>query len=267
MSKMIPKLSAMIVLFLFAAVSLQAADVSAYYNAPYADAKSVKSKLGKAGFKVLTSYSPAGKKNLSVMVFTNKALTSNASKSLRGFAAIQRVMVDSSAKTVLVTNPGYWLPAFMQKDFKAGSDTAITASIKKALGTLTPTKDVLKSSNLSGYHFMMAMPYYQDMIELRAGDALAVKAKKKLFEVKLANGSTLVGVKMSKGSENFIDKIGVDKAILLPYTILIENGKAYTLHAKYYLAISYPLLSMGEFMKISSIPDTIERSLKKSVVK
>ncbi len=112
---------------------------------------------------------------------------------------------------------------------------------------------------------MVAMPYYKDMLELKAGDALNVKEKKKLFEIKLANGSTLVGVKMSKGSENFIDKIGTDNAILLPYTILIENGKAYALHAKYYLAISYPLLSMGEFMKISSIPDTIERTLKKSL--
>jgi len=72
MSKMFSKFSATIVLFLFAAVSLQAADVSAYYDAPYADAKTVKSNLGKAGFKVLTSYSPAGKANLKVMVITNK---------------------------------------------------------------------------------------------------------------------------------------------------------------------------------------------------
>lgn len=265
MSKMISKLSVSIVLFLFAAVSLQASNVSAYFDAPYADAKTVESKLGKAGFKILTSYSPAGKENLNVMVFTNNSLTANASKTLRGFAAVQRVMVDSSAKTVRVTNPEYWLPAFMQKDYKAGTDTATTASIKEALGTLTPTKDLLKSSDLAGFQFMKEMPYYQDMIELKAGAALAVKAKKKLFEVKLENGSTLIGVKMSKGSENFIDKIGTDKAILLPYTILIENGKAYALHAKYYLAISYPLLSMDEFMTISSIPDTIERSLKKSV--
>jgi len=264
MSKMISKFSAVIAVLLFSAVSLQAAKVAAYYNAPYADAKTVKSKLSKAGFKVLTSYSPAGKANVKVMVITNKALTSMASKKSRGFAAVQRVMVDSSAKTVLATNPGYWIPAFMQKDYKAGSDAAITASLKKALGTLTPTKDTLDKSKLAKYQFMMAMPYYEDMLELKDG-ASAVKGKKKLFELKLANGSTLYGVKMGKSSENFIDKIGADKAILLPYTILIENGKAYALHAKYYLAISYPLLSMGQFMKISSIPDTIERSLKKSV--
>jgi len=52
---------------------------------------------------------------------------------------------------------------------------------------------------------------------------------------------------------------------LLPYTVLIEGDKAYTLHAKYYLALSYPLLSMGQFMTISSVPDAIERKLKKAI--
>lgn len=264
MSKMISKLTATLALFFFAAVSLHAGNVSAYYDAPYADAKTVKGKLGKAGFKVLATYSPAAKENLKVMVFTNKALISNASKKTRGFAAIQRVMVDSKAKTVRVTNPTYWLQAFMQKEYKAGSDKAITASIGKALGKLTATKDVLKSGDLAHYHYAISMPYYEDMLELKSGAALAVNPKKVAFTLKLANGSTLVGVKMSKASEKFIETIGEDKALALPYTVLIEDGKAYALHAKYYLALSYPLLSLGEFMKISSTPDAIERKLKKS---
>lgn len=264
MSKIISKLTVALALFFFAAVSLQAAKVSAYYDAPYADAKTVKSKLGKAGFKVLATYSPAAKANLKVMVFTNKALTSNASKKTRGFAAIQRVMVDSKAKTVRVTNPTYWLKAFMQKDFKAGSDKAITVSITKALGQLTATKDVLDAGDIAHYHYALSMPYYEDMLELKTGANLAINPKKVAFTLKLANGSTLVGVKMSKSSEKFIELIGEDKALALPYTVLIEDGKAYALHAKYYLAMSYPLLSLGQFMKISSTPDAIERKLKKS---
>jgi hypothetical protein len=238
----------------FTATSFASA-IPAYYTAGYADAKTVKSKLQKAGFKVLSTSSPAGKSNLKVLVFTNKALTSIASKKTRGFAAIQRVMVDSKAKTLRVTNPTYWLKAFMQKDFKAGSDKAIVGSLKKALGKLTATKDVLKAGDLSGYHFMMAMPYYEDMIEVNA------KGKKKLFELKLANGSKLIAISMGK-TEGFVNKIGADKAILLPYTILIEGGKAYALHPKYYIALSYPLLSMGQFMDISSVPDAIEKALK-----
>ena len=263
MSKIISKLSMLLLVLVVTAVSAQAAKISAYYTAPFSTAKTVKSKLGKAGFKVLATYSPAAKGNLKVIVFTNKALKTLASKKKRGFAAIQRVMVDSSAKTVRVTNPTYWLKAFMQKDYKAGIDTKVKSSLTKALGKLTATKDVLKEGNLAGYHFMMAMPYYEDMLELKKG--ATVDPNKKLFEVKLSNGSKLVGVKMSKNSENFIDKIGVENAILLPYTVLIENGKVYALHAKYYLALSYPLLSMGQFITISSIPDTIEKKLKKAL--
>jgi hypothetical protein len=263
MSKMISKISTTIALFFFAAVSLQAKDISAYYDAPYENAKTVKTKLGKAGFKVLTTYSPANKDYLKVIVFTNKKLTGIASKKLRGFAAVQRVMVDSEAKTVRVTNPEYWLRAFMQKDFKAGSDTAIKTSIGNALGKLTATKDVLDSGDIAKYHYAFSMPYYEDMLEFKAGKT-TVNPKKKLFEVKLANGATLVGVKLSS-TEKFIETIGEDKALSLPYTILIEDGKAYALHAKYYLAVSYPLLTLGQFMKISSTPDAIERKLKKSL--
>lgn len=110
---------------------------------------------------------------------------------------------------------------------------------------------------------MMAMPYYEDMLELK--ESTNVDPKKKLFEIKLSNGSKLIGVKMSKSSEKFIDKIGVENAILLPYTVLIEGGKAYALHAKYYLALSYPLLSMGQFITISSVPDAIEKKLQKAL--
>jgi len=264
MSKMITKLTVAVAVFFFAAVSLQAAKISAYYDAPYADAKTVKVNLEKTGFQVLTTYSPAGKENLKVLVFTNKALTSNASKKTRGFAAIQRALVDSKAKTVRVTNPAYWFKAFMQKDYKADSDKAITASITKALGKLTPTKDALNADDIAHYNYADAMPYYEDMLELKSGTALAINPKKVAFTLKLENGSTLVGVNMSKGSEKFIELIGEDKSLALPYTVLIEDGKAYALHAKYYLAISYPLLSLDEFMKISSTPDVIERKLKKS---
>ena len=260
---MIKKLSLIVTLLLLSAVSLQAQKVSAYFNAPYADTKTVKSNLKKEGFQVLATYHPAGHSDQNVIVITNSKLKSLASKPKRGFAAIQRVMVDDSKKTVLATNPKYWLKAFMQKDYQPGSAKPVKASLSKALGKLTPTKDKLPAGKLAKYHFMLSMPYYEDMIEL--GAKSDVKANKKAFDLKLANGSRLIGVKMGKNGENFVNKIGKDKAILLPYPVLIENGKAYALHPKYYLAISYPLLSMGQFMKISGAPDTIEKKLKKAL--
>jgi len=263
MKHMLTKLIVGVTILLSATLSVEAKE-AAYLNAPYADAKTVSKKLKRAGFSVLATYSPAKKSYLKVVVVTNSALKKAASKKHRGFAAIQKVLVNSQTQTVLTTNPTYWLKAFLQKEYRSGVAESTKKALSKALGKLTPTKDALPSSKLSGYHFMIGMPYYQDMLVLKKG-AKEVKAKKRVFKLKLANGSTLYGVKMSKGAESFISTIGEDKALVLPYTILIEEGNAYALHAKYYLAISYPLLTMGEFMKISSIPDTIERSLKKAV--
>jgi len=35
------------------------------------------------------------------------------------------------------------------------------------------------------------------------------------------------------------------------------------LNAKYYIAISYPLLTMTEFMGIATVPDAVTKSLQK----
>jgi len=265
MSKTISKLTTVILLLVFTSVSAQAAKISAYFDAPYANETQVQDQLIKSGFNVLATYSPSKKDYLKVIIFTNDELKSIASKKTRGFAAIQRVLVNNNTKTVRVTNPGYWLRGFMQKDFKAGSEASIKIAIGKALGELTATKDAVKEADLAKYHYALSMPYYEDMLEIKKGEGLAAKIKKnKVFEVSLSNGSKLVGVKMSKSTEKFIETIGEENALVLPYTLLIEDGTAYALHAKYYLAMSYPLLSLGQFMKISSIPDAIERKLKKS---
>ena len=262
MLKTFSKVFSITILLLLTSVSLQAAKVSAYFDASYASESAVKSKLKSAGFDVLSSYSPAGISHIKVITYTCNSLKKMAGKKQRGFAAVQRAMVDSQKKTVRVTNPEYWLKAFLQGDYQAGSEKAAMTKLSKAFGKLTGSKDALKESNLDDYHFMFGMPYYKDMIELGKGN---VNPADKLYEVKLANGSTLIGVKMSKATEGFVEKIGTENAILLPYTILIENGKAYALHAKYYLAISYPLLTMGQFMTISSTPGKIEDNLKKIV--
>lgn len=264
MKKTISKFSVAIALFLFAAVSLQAGKISAYYDAPYAPTSTVKAHLKKAGFSVLATYSPAGKNYLKVLVITNRALKSAAAKKHRGFAAIQRVLVNNKAKTVRATNPEYWLRAFLQQNYSTSTAKSVRQSLQKALGSLNPTKDALDSGSIAKYHYAFSMPYYQDMLEFNKS---GVKSAKKLFTLKLANGAVLVGVKISKTTEKFIETIGEDKALVLPYTVLIEDGKVYALHAKYYLAASYPLLSLGEFMKISSTPGAIERQLKKALEK
>lgn len=263
MSTFLRKLFVASAILLVTAASAEAKNVSAYFSAPYHDVKSVKSKLNQSGLHVLATYHPAGKNHLNVILYTSGTLKKLAARPGRGFAAVGKVLVNSKAKTVLATNPEYWLRAFLQKEYRPGSEAAVSRALAKALGKLQPTKDALSSGKLAKYHFMIGMPYYDEMIELKSGKKLSVNNR--VFTLSLANGSKVVGVRMPRNVESFIGKIGEDKALVLPYMVLIEKGKALILHPKYYLAISYPLLSMGQFMKISSTPGQIEDAIRKFI--
>jgi hypothetical protein len=45
---------------------------------------------------------------------------------------------------------------------------------------------------------------------------------------------------------------------------MIQDDKAVMLAPKYYLALSLPLLSMTDFMKIASAPDAIVEDIKEA---
>ncbi len=48
----------------------------------------------------------------------------------------------------------------------------------------------------------------------------------------------------------------------MPYEIILQGNKATMLNGKYRLALHWPKLSMGTFMKIMSTPGYIEDTLK-----
>jgi hypothetical protein len=113
------------------------------------------------------------------------------------------------------------------------------------------------------------MPYYEDMIEVgEAGSSQKLlekvkKSKSLVFTQVLSKDRILVGVNLGKRTSKFISKVGTHNALLLPYPILLENGVAKILDPKYYIAVSYPMLKMSQFMKISTVPGAIEKDCKK----
>ena len=118
---------------------------------------------------------------------------------------------------------------------------------------------------------MIGMPSYADQYVLGsgAGDKLLEKlqsyddGKDVVFTLPLGEGRWLVGFDLSTRTKRFLDKTGTRNAEVLPYTILIENGHATALKVEYYIALSYPLLSMIEFMNIATLPGQVEKELKK----
>lgn len=237
-------------------------DVNAYVYTDYADAAAVKQKLEAQGFEVLADYAPTKKSE--TLVVTCPGLKKMASKPGRGFGAVMRVLVDGEHKRVAYTNPLYFSKAFLQDDYDYAIAQKAADKLAAALGKGTPSPDKHEYAELPEYRFMFGMPHYEDMEVLAEGDnAQLLKqlqayngGKNVVFTLDLGK-STLVGFDLSDDTKQFVEKIGTQNAEVLPYMILIEEGKAKTLPAKYYLAVSYPLLSMGEFMTIASVPGDI----------
>ncbi len=242
------------------------------FTAGYLGVKTLEKKLAASGLEVLGTHAVAGSNAYTVVVYTSPELKKAAQLPNRGFAAVLRILVDSNAKQLMVSNPEYYLRAFLQKDYQDGMAQPVIQALEKALGTLVPTEDSLKTKKLAKYHFMMGMPYYDDFARVAKGEVpalckkLEANAKNRIvFKLDInGDGSTMLyGVALPKKIEQFNEKLNtMGQSQLLPYTVLIENGEANILHAKFYLALSFPRLTMTEFMKIMSVPGNIKDAFK-----
>ncbi len=247
------------------------AEVSTYLLGAYVDAATAQTKLTEAGFEVVAEYKVDKKGEYTSIVFTNAAMKAAANKANRGFAGVLRLLVNNEKQEISITNPVYFGKAFLQDEFDYQAALAVEKNLTDAFGELKGSADKWDYEGLASYHFMMGMPYYEESVVLAEGDTAELLEKAKsykkgkglVFELSLGEGRTLIGYELGRKTSKFVKKIGYQNAEILPYTVLIEDGKAKMLAAKYYIAISYPQLTMGEFMTIASVPGAIEKDLAK----
>ena len=239
--------------------------VATYKIGAYTDVESTKSKLSSAGFDVVGTYkTDAG----TTVLYTNAAMKATANKATRGLAAVGRILVDDERKQISIANPVYFGKAFMQKEYNHTTASAVLGSLEKAFGPLKDSTDKWEFAGLAGYHFMVGMPYYEDMSVVGEGStadlvAKAQAAKGTTAVVKLSEDRYVAFVTLDRRTNGFVKKIGTQNGQLLPWAVLIEGGEAKALSAKYFIAISYPLLTMTEFMTIATVPGAVEADLKK----
>ena len=239
--------------------------IPTYKIGGYSDLESTKAKLSGAGFEVVGTYkTDAG----TTVLYTNAKMKAMANKPTRALAAVGRILVDDERKQISIANPVYFGKAFMQDDYNHATSSAVLASLEKAFGPLKDSADKWEFAGLADYHFMMGMPYYADMSVVGEGStadlvAKAQKAKGTTAVVKVGDDRYVAFVEMDRRTNGFVKKIGTQNGELLPWAVLIENGQAKALSAKYFIAISYPLLTMTEFMTIATVPGAIEVDLKK----
>jgi hypothetical protein len=252
-----------------AEAKMQGKLVSTFLVGEYVDAKSAEAKLSQAGFEIIASYKSIVKGT--TIVFSNADLKREGAKEGRSHAAVLRMFVDAQEKMICITNPVYFGKAYMQDEYNHSLFNAQLESLHEAFAGLNGSDDKILFDDLAGYHFMIGMPYYTDVDELGVGtlEDLVAKAKRYkkgkllVYELKLSETSTLLGYDLGKRTKKFVKKIGRANAAILPYSISIENGKATSLEAKYYIALNYPLLSMTTFTTIATVPGAITKDLKR----
>ena len=203
--------------------TVSAEDISAYLIGEHMDTKSARKALKNVGYEIVATYKSV--KDGNTIVFTNDTLKAQAAKEGRAHAAVLRLFVDDKEKMISITNPAYFGRAFMQDDFNENIFNAELEKLSGAFEGLSDSKDKLEADDISGFHFMMAMPYYEDSDELSTGsneDLLAkVKSYKNgkniVFELKLSEKSTLIGYDLSDRTKKFVKKLVV--LMLLYYHI------------------------------------------------
>lgn len=242
----------------------------------------VEKKLQAEGFTVVGKYSPKGLSQYGVVVVTDKGML-DAIHGVGGATVVGagiRVGVKTDG-SVSYMNPDYWYRAYFRKQFSAaeGATKAVQEKLKKALGAGKGFGGDEPAGDLPNYKYMMGMERFEsDKNELKshASFEAAVKAVQdnlakgtnntsKVYEVVLADKKVAVfGVAMNNpktGEGMWVNKVGPDNIPALPYEVYVVGNKVSALYGRYRIALAWPTLGMGTFMKISDSPDEILETL------
>lgn len=249
----------------------------------------VQEALKQNGFEVLGTYHPANRGSLKVIAFTRSDLKNTVVKVAdRGAlgAVMKAGLVEKDGKvTVSYTNPEYLLRAYLRDDYTTyqGVLGAFASDLKSALSSVgsdfTPFGGTVEADRLKDYHYKIMMPYFTDPVTL--GEYHSFEAGLRTIEnnLKAQKGNTqkvyqlvypdkqiaVFGVALrdtEEGEAHFLPRIGVEHAAAMPYEIILQDNTATMLHGKYRIALHWPDLSMGTFMKIMSTPGDIEDALE-----
>lgn len=244
-----------------------------------AAATAVESKLKNGGFKVVGKYFPKELAGYGVVVATDDAMLdevgSVGGNAILGAAIRVGVKADGS---VTYTNPDYWYRAYFRKAFAKKEDAvkALQARLQGALGAGKGVGGDETASSLSNYRYMIGMERldsYKNKLAEYGSFAEAVKTVRdnlakgagkttKVYEVVLPSRKLAVfGVAMNDSEDNdgdWIKKIDMQNSVAgLPYEIYVVDKQVESPHGRFRIALAFPDVGMGQFMRISSLPNAI----------
>ncbi len=239
-------------------------------------------KLTASGFKVVGRYLPSGLPGYGVVVVTDNAILGTI-KSLGGdnvVGAPIRVGIKADG-TVSYMNPDYWYRAFFRKGFRVAERTVrgLQANLAKALGSRGKFGGEVAKGDLADYQYMFGMEgfksdkntllehlSFEDAVKtIRTGLAHNVGNTSKVYEIVIPERKIAVfGVAMNDPKEGdgwWVKTVGADNIAALPYEIYVVGPKASHLYGRYRIALGWPEVGMGTFMRIVEAPYIIQETL------
>lgn len=251
--------------------------------------KTSKDALSAAGFKVIGEYHPANSENLAVLCYTSSSIEKIALsfKDRGALAATLKVGFKKEGDKVKVSmlNPMYLFYAYLIDGIDKHEDALIKISneaknaMKKVGSDFTPFGGALEKKKLQKYHYKVMMPYFDDAEKLKEFSSFkegletiqrnlqnGIAETEKVYELIYADKETAVfGVALKNaetGESKFLPIIGDEHVAAMPYEIILQGNTATILPGKYRIALHWPELTMGTFMKIMSTPSDIKDNLE-----
>lgn len=242
----------------------------------------VEAKLTKAGFSVAGKYMPSGLAGYGVLVVTDKSLLDVVRKfggtSIVGAPIRIGVKADGSVSYV---NLDYWLRAYFRKQFPQAEKAVKVVQVKlgKALGAGKPFGGDVDRKDLADYQYMFGMEGFESdknvlMEHLTFEDAVksiqdnlarGVAKTSKVYEIIMPDKKIAVfGVAMNDPKEGegwWAKTVGTENIAALPYEIYVVGNKPGHLFARFRIALGWPAVGMGNFMRIVEAPGIIHDTL------
>ena len=242
-------------------------------------ASAVETKLKGNGFKVVGKYFPKDLAGYGVVIVTDGDMLgevgSAGGHAVLGAAIRVGVKADGS---VAYTNPDYWYRAYFRKAFdkKEAAVKALQTRLQDALGAGKGMGGDETAASLSNYRYMIGMErldsYKNKLVEygsfneavktVRENLAKGAGKTTKVYEIVMPDRKMAVfGVAMNDGANSdgeWLKKIDMQESMAgLPYEVYVVDKEVGSPHGRYRIALAFPDVGMGQFMRISSLPNVI----------
>lgn len=248
-----------------------------------AAAEAVETRLKRGGFKVIGKYFPQNLPGYGVVIATDGAMLDEVGAvggpAVLGAAIRVGVKADGS---VTYTNPDYWYRAYFRKSFdkREAASKALQARLQTALGAGKGVGGDESAVNLASYRYMVGMErldssknklaeygsFNEAVKVVRENLARGAGKTAKVYEIVMPDRKLAVfGVAMNDGANSdaeWIRKIDMQESVAgLPYELYVVDRTVASPHARFRVALAFPDVGMGQFMRISSLPNAVMQAM------